>query len=168
MQYRPSRLGIGRRPTQLTKSCAATTSRRAYPQATCYGMRWNSQCRTCANVQWKAGSFRVNHAGLGSVDAEVLASWMPDRPTTWYKAIAIGQVLDRTEPMLLRPPVSRQAPARWYVEDGSGRAIAFVKYQHLFLTTQTLAIGYLGRVPDLHSSFMQLKLPELVSGDAPA
>jgi hypothetical protein len=64
--------------------------------------------------------------------------------------------------MLLRRAVRGEFPAQWHVEDGSGRAITFVQNQHLFDKFQTLAIGYLGRTPDNHSSFMQEKFRELL------
>ena len=64
--------------------------------------------------------------------------------------------------MLLRPAVSGESPACWYIEDGSGRAIAFLKNQHIFRPSQTLAIGYLGRKSDPLSSFMREKFRELL------
>lgn len=99
---------------------------------------------------------------LGLVGAGELARWRPDRDAPWYEGITRGQTLDEAAPMLLRPAVSGESPARWYVEDGSGRAIAFVANQHIFDPSQILAIGYLGRKPDPHSSFMQEKFPELL------
>jgi hypothetical protein len=91
-----------------------------------------------------------------------LVGWTPDRPTTWFELIACGRTFDETAPMLLRPAVSEESPSCWYIEDGGGRAIAFIKNQHIFDSSQTLAIGYLGREPDPHSSFMQKKFPELL------
>ena len=74
----------------------------------------------------------------------------------------MGQALDDTAPMLLRPAVRGESPAYWYIEDGSARATTFVTNQHLFTPSQTLAIGYLGNQPDVHSSFMQNKFRELL------
>jgi hypothetical protein len=64
--------------------------------------------------------------------------------------------------MLLRPAVRAESPACWYIEDGSGRAVAFVANQHIFDPSQILAIAYLARNPDPHSSFMLTELPELL------
>ena len=64
--------------------------------------------------------------------------------------------------MILRPAVPIEFPARWYVEDGSGRAVAFVANQAVFGPSQILARGYLGREPDVSSSFMQEKFRELL------
>lgn len=99
---------------------------------------------------------------LGSVGAGELASWGPERQATWCKLIAGGQTFDETAPMMLRPAVSWESPACWYIEDGSGRAIAFVKNQHIFRPSQTVAIGYLGCKPDPDSSFMQREFRELL------
>jgi hypothetical protein len=85
-----------------------------------------------------------------------LSDWKPDRATSWYNKIVAGQTLDETAPLILRPTVSGESPACWYIEDGSGRAIAFVANQTRFDSSQTLAIAYLGRQPDPgSSSFMQ-------------
>ena len=110
------------------------------------------------------GIFSGQSRRLGSVCADELATWTPDRPTTWCEVIAGGHTFDEAAPMLLRPAVSGESPAAWYIEDGSGRAIAFLKNQHIFRPSQPLAIAYLGRKPDPHSSFMQKELRELLWG----
>jgi hypothetical protein len=118
-----------------------------------------SDLRECAvDIRIVSGQSRR----LGSVGAGELATWTPDRPAIWCKVIAGGHTFDETAPMLLRPAVSGESPACWYIEDGSGRAIAFLKNQHTFSPSQTLAIGYLGRKPDPHSSFMQKEFRELL------
>jgi hypothetical protein len=99
---------------------------------------------------------------LGLVSAGELADWRPDRPTSWYEGIAGGQTFDETAPMLLRPAVSGESPACWYIEDGSGRATAFIANQRIFDPSRTLAIGYLGRQPDPLSSFMRERFRELL------
>jgi hypothetical protein len=91
-----------------------------------------------------------------------LVGWKPDRKTIWYEGISKGQTFDGTAPMLLRPAVRGESPARWYVEDGSGRATAFIANQQIFDPSRTLAIGYLGRKPDPNSSFMRDKFWELL------
>jgi hypothetical protein len=45
----------------------------------------------------------------------------------WYVPICSGRALDETEPLILRPAVESEKPARFYVEDGSGRAIALLQ-----------------------------------------
>lgn len=107
--------------------------------------------------------FRGQSRSLGLVDAGELARWRPDRDAQWHEGITAGRTLDETAPLLLRPTVRGESPAHWYVEDGSGRAITFVANEHIFDSSQTLAIGYLGRGPDPCSSFMQAKFRELLS-----
>lgn len=97
---------------------------------------------------------------LGMVDGSELGGWRPDRATVWYEAICNGRVPGG--PILLRPSVSNEGPARWYVEDGSGRAIAFVANNRLFGPSQIVATGYLGRSVDVGSSFMRQRFPELL------
>ena len=99
---------------------------------------------------------------LGLVGAAELARWKAQPWNSWYERIIRGETFDETAPMLLRRAVRGESPARWYIEDGSGRAVAFVKNQHIFDPSRTLAVGYLGRKSDPHSSFMQEKFPELL------
>jgi hypothetical protein len=118
-----------------------------------------SDLRECAVVDIFPGQSRK----LGLVErAGGLFGWKPNRGTSWYDNIVRGQTLDETAPLMLRPAVSGESPASWYIEDGSGRAIAFVANQILFRSSQILAIGYLGREPDPRSSFMQQHFPELL------
>jgi hypothetical protein len=99
---------------------------------------------------------------LGLLSPGDFDRWKPDRKTVWYEAIASGRTQDEAAPILLRLAVGGESPARWYVEDGSGRATAFIANQRLFSPSQTLAIGYLGRKPDAHSAFMQKEFQELL------
>jgi hypothetical protein len=103
---------------------------------------------------------------LGHVSAAALADWRPNRHVSWYEPIASGRTIDDASPMLFRPAVGGESPASWYVEDGSGRAVAFVANQDIFGPLQTLAVGYLGRRPDPNSSFMRREFSELLSGSA--
>jgi hypothetical protein len=99
---------------------------------------------------------------LGLVGAGELLGWKLRCDKPWYEGISRGETLNEAAPMLLRPAVSGEFPARWYIEDGSGRATAFVANQQIFDPSRTLAIGYLGRKPDPNSSFMREKFPELL------
>jgi len=96
---------------------------------------------------------------LGSVARDQLGCCRPGR---WHEHILQGGTFDEDAPMLLRPRVTEESPARYYIEDGSGRAVTFLANQHLFDPSQRLAIGYLGRVADENSWFMQRKFPELL------
>jgi hypothetical protein len=68
--------------------------------------------------------------------------------------------------MILRPAVFSENPARWYLEDGSGRAAAIVANAGKYPTDQSVAFGYLGMRPDPRSRFMQTRFPSLLSGHA--
>jgi len=109
------------------------------------------------------GIFPNKPRKLGLLENEGhLVNWEPDRKTVWFDSIKSGKTFDESAPMLLRPAVSAESPSRWYVEDGSGRAIAYVANQHIFEPSTTLAIAYLGRKPDSQSSFMRKIFPELL------
>ena len=71
-----------------------------------------------------------------------------------YRDVVNGLTFDDTAPFLLRPALRSEWPASWYVEDGSGRAVALVANQDRF-GSQVVAIGYLGSKPDQKSEFMQ-------------
>ncbi len=118
-----------------------------------------SDLRECAVY---GGIFPGQSRKLGLVGADELAGWKPDRDCAWHSDIVEGRTLAETAPMLLRPAVSAEAPACWYIEDGSGRAVAFVANQRIFDPSRILAIGYLGRKPDPESSFMCKELRELL------
>jgi hypothetical protein len=119
-----------------------------------------SDLRECAVVD---DIFPGQSRKLGLVErAGGLVGWKPNREASWYDNIVRGQTFDETAPLMLRPAVSGESPASWYIEDGSGRVIAFVANQILFGPSQTLAIGYLGCEPDPHSSFMQQHFRELL------
>lgn len=84
-----------------------------------------------------------------------LASWMPPHRTGWYDDIVGGQALDQQSPLILRLALTSERPASWYIEDGSGRAIALLSNRTLFDSAQAVGIAYVGRVPDRDSGFMQ-------------
>ena len=99
---------------------------------------------------------------LGDLEARgFLANWRPGSERPWHSSIATGKIPDNVGPLLLRRAVPAEFPASWYVEDGGGRATAFVKYRSLFDPTATLVVGYLGATVDMRSSFLRQHLPAL-------
>jgi len=81
---------------------------------------------------------------------EKLFQHLGDRQVpSWYDHIKHGEVLSDSAPFLLRPSVSCERPAQWYVEDGSGRAVTFVANAKAFAPLETVATGFLGTVPDV-------------------
>lgn len=89
---------------------------------------------------------------LGEIER---AGRLIERERSWSDRIRHGSAFDESEPFLLRRALQSERGAAWYIEDGSGRAVAFVKNQAQFNPSQTLAVGYLGRKPDPDSTFMQ-------------
>jgi hypothetical protein len=125
--------------------------------------------RECAVV---VGIFsEQHHRQLGLIEQNGgLINWekkllrhLGSRPLpSWYDHIKHGGVLNESAPLLLRPAVSGERPARRYVEDGSGRAVTFVASAKAFAPWDTVAIGYLGTAPDSNSTFMQKHFSELL------
>ncbi len=86
----------------------------------------------------------------------------PDRTTDWYKRLEDGEPFHREWAMILRPTVSSEYPAKWYIEDGSGRAICFLRRLIQQKDEKSLAYGYLGKDPDHTSEFMNHHFRELL------
>jgi hypothetical protein len=127
-----------------------------------------SDLRECA-VEVSIFSEQI-HRKLGLIERDgwldnwesKICSHLKDRSMpSWYDKIKKGEILDETAPFLLRPAVRGEFPARWYIEDGSGRAITFIAnaVMRRLGPSQPLAIGYLGRKPDPLSSFMHEHFP---------
>ena len=96
----------------------------------------------------------------------VVATWEPDRHVAWHEAICAGRALGAEEALIVRPAVHTEQPAEWYLEDGSGRALALLANAHRYGAGSYVAIGLRGCVPDSGSSFMREHFAELlVSAD---
>ena len=91
-----------------------------------------------------------------------LAAWQPDRVTEWSRPIADGAQLDASTALIARPRVSSEAPAKWYLEDGSGRGIALLQRILRFGEVDRTVYAYLGHEPDERSAFIRSR-PELKS-----
>jgi hypothetical protein len=102
------------------------------------------------------------YGGLTNWEEKLFQHLGSRRPPSWYEYIKRGGVLGESAPFLLRPAVFDERPARWYVEDGSGRAVTFVANAKAFTDSDTVAIGYLGTKPDPTSTFMQTHFAELL------
>jgi hypothetical protein len=100
--------------------------------------------------------------GLADWESKLLRHHGGGPAPPWYGAIKKGGVFGESAPFLLRPSVRGELPARWYVEDGSGRAATFVANESVFDPSKTLGIGYLGCEPDRCSSFMRHHFQELL------
>src|SRR5438034_5581404 len=89
-------------------------------------------------------------------------TWKPPGNKEWFQRLNGGGDYPKEWPLILRPAVRIEHPAKWYVEDGSGRAICF--FRRLIRTSDdtSRAHGYLGVRPDAGSTFMRTKFPELL------
>lgn len=84
-----------------------------------------------------------------------LAEWLPKGAPGWWRLIGEGEDLDAQSALILRDAVSSEAPAKWYVEDGSGRAIALLQRMLRYGEIDRSAWGYLGDQTDERSSFIK-------------
>ncbi len=107
------------------------------------------QCAVLADI------FPGEARALGFVGRARLSEWRPVPDTEWYERVRRAHVLSDVEPLVLRPALSHEAPASWYVEDGSGRAITLVAGAIAVNPFEPVAVAYLGREPDHASSFMR-------------
>lgn len=96
-----------------------------------------------------------------------LETWKPDRETTWFPTLhnlPSHFVYPEKWALILTHPTNGEAVqcAKWYVEDGSGRAICFLRSLHRN-NRQDHAYAYIGEKMDPQSNFMQKKFSDLVS-----
>lgn len=89
-----------------------------------------------------------------------LDGWSPDRDTDWWQPIREGSVLGVDSALIARPSVRSEEPARWYFEDGSGRALALLQRILRYSDVGRTCWVYLGREPDQRSIFIRDR-PEL-------
>jgi hypothetical protein len=80
--------------------------------------------------------------------------WHPGRKE-WFEHLEKGGQYPSEWPLILRPAVKSESPAKWYVEDGSGRALCFYRRLVRSADDASRAFGYLGIRPDPASTFMQ-------------
>ncbi len=116
----------------------------------------------------------VNHIFKGQPQAlsllftrGVVETWKPIGDKEWYAPLEGGGSFPPAWAMIMRPSVRSEQPAKWYVEDGSGRALCLVRSMLRRAESWRVAYGYLGVVPDGRSSFIQSR-PELAACVGPA
>ncbi|MDD5103431.1 MAG: hypothetical protein PHX93_03445 [Candidatus Peribacteraceae bacterium] len=91
--------------------------------------------------------------------------WRPHRKTTWYEIIE--QMEDPTTypkkwALILRPALPSEDGAKWYIEDGSGRSICFLR-RLLTLGKDGFVYAYIGIEPDQKSEWIHREMPMLFS-----
>jgi hypothetical protein len=120
--------------------------------------------RECAVVDTISSELASGARDLGTLEADGrLVAWRPRSPApAWLKSLELGTPLSAEEPFLLRPTVLSEAPAKWYLEDGSGRATTIVANAGRFDSELPVAYGFLGTVADASSTFMLSRFSELL------
>lgn len=109
----------------------------------------------------------VNHIfpgqpqALGRIDQTHIAKSKPNGNPEWWGALSSGSDIPREWALILRPTVASELPAKWYIEDGSGRALALFQRMLVNQELWRTAYAYLGIIPDEDSHFIQ-KRPELL------
>ena len=89
-------------------------------------------------------------------------TWKPDREVEWFEQLERGGDYPREWPLILRPAVTGEFPAKWYVEDGSGRATCFFRRLLRSSDYSRRGCGYLGVCPDRDSAFMRTHFSTLL------
>jgi len=89
-----------------------------------------------------------------------VSDWSPDRYAEWWQPVRSGSKFGVDSALVLRPSVRSELPAKWYFEDGSGRALAFLQWSLRSGDVGRTIWAYLGCEPDPRSEFIRSR-PEL-------
>jgi hypothetical protein len=89
-----------------------------------------------------------------------LAEWFPKGAPEWWREIGSGSELGAGSALILRRSVPSERPAKWCIEDGSGRALALLQRILRYGEVGRTAWAYLGHERDDRSAFIKLH-PEL-------
>lgn len=86
--------------------------------------------------------------------------WKPDRKADWYNPLSQGNFNEHLS-IILRPACGneKEQGAKLYIEDGSGRAICYLR-AILEFDKESEMYGYVGFDPDPDSKFLQTNLCE--------
>ena len=91
-----------------------------------------------------------------------LAEWFPIGAPEWWRQLANGGEYDEESAFIVRPALKSEAPAKWYLEDGSGRALALLQRILRYGEANRTAWAYVGYTADERSAFIKCR-PELKS-----
>lgn len=114
----------------------------------------------------EASIFPRSPRALGQLEIDTLFAWKPTVSREWFEHLNGGGDYPTAWPLILRPAIASERPAKWYVEDGSGRAICFFRALLRLDNAEKCAFGYLGVTPDPTSTFMRETFPELIANTA--
>jgi len=119
--------------------------------------------RACAVVETISRSLNGPRNIEGLEKAQLLKDWTPrGGRATWSDNIDAGRPFTVDEPFILRPTVPSESPARWYLEDGSGRATAIVAAVDHYDKDAFVAYGFVGLRADPSSRFMKDHFPRFI------
>ncbi len=105
--------------------------------------------------------FRGQPQALGRISQSLIANFKPLNNPDWWEKLSSGSDITRESALILRPSVSSERPATWYIEDGSGRALALFQRMLLYSEFSRTAYAYIGIIPDEGSHFI-IEHPELL------
>jgi hypothetical protein len=103
---------------------------------------------------------------LGEISPETISESKPQNNPGWWFPLSSGSDIDQGFALILRPALNSEYPAKWYVEDGSGRILALFQRIIRFGEATRTAWAYVGDVPDEQSRFM-IEHPELAATRRP-
>jgi hypothetical protein len=84
-----------------------------------------------------------------------LAEWLPLGAPEWWGQLGSGSEFDQDSALVVRPALNTEAPAKWYLEDGSGRALALLQRILRYGEINRTVRAYLGYVCDERSPFIK-------------
>lgn len=94
-------------------------------------------------------------------------NWTPDGKTTWLEALSdptVCTMYPQKWALILRPALPWENGAEWYIEDGSGRAICFLRTVFQDNLADTFVYVYIGKQPDKKSDWLKHNLGGHFSG----
>lgn len=109
----------------------------------------------------------VNHIfpgqpqALRKIDPNLIKTSKPKGNPEWWEPLSSGADIAWEWALILRPAVTSERPAKWYVEDGSGRVLALFQRILKYNEFKRTAFAYIGIVPDESSTFIHGR-PELL------
>lgn len=118
--------------------------------------------RDCAVVAALSNKLKGPRDLRGLETKGCLHNWKPDIQTTYFERVEHGDTFGPGEPFILCPSVQSELPAKWYIEDGSGRATALVANAAKYVVKPVVGYGYLGIRADQTSTFMKQRYADLV------
>jgi hypothetical protein len=97
------------------------------------------------------------------VNCPQFKQWCPNEKTKWFDLLESGQPYPNDWPLILRPAKKSEAPAKWYIEDGSGRTICYLRRLLNHPEENGKAKAYLGEEIDWSSHFMKEHFREFLN-----